>query len=174
MKATVFVEKVGKKKYRATTSHPIPLESEGDSQDQALERLYVLAKKRLASGTLMQNCRTTRQQPLAIVRGHLEDHPDFDAFLESIADYRRSATNRKPPHEPVCARYRLRDAASSRLSRNLQKSCRTRSGGIVDHHRHRRRDHKVHEMISLQMQNVEFEGVCHKTAFLAIIEILSP
>ena len=38
MKATVFVEKVGKKKYRATTSQPIPLETEGASQDEALER----------------------------------------------------------------------------------------------------------------------------------------
>jgi hypothetical protein len=35
MQATVFVEKVGKKKYRATTSQPLSLETEGASQDEA-------------------------------------------------------------------------------------------------------------------------------------------
>jgi hypothetical protein len=39
MKATVFVEKVGKKKYRATASQPVLLEMEGATQDEALERL---------------------------------------------------------------------------------------------------------------------------------------
>jgi hypothetical protein len=92
MKATVFVEKVGKKKYRAITSQPIPLESEGASQDQALERLYELAKKRLASGTLLQmnlpdapNC-----NPWQAFAGIWKDHPEFDAFLQNIADHRHA------------------------------------------------------------------------------------
>jgi hypothetical protein len=72
MKATVLVEKVGKKKYRATTSQPIPLETEGASRDEALERLYELAKKRLAAGQLVQmnlpdTPETNRNRPMFTV-----------------------------------------------------------------------------------------------------------
>mgnify|MGYP003580897022 CR=1 FL=1 len=93
MKATVFVEKVGKKKYRASTSHPISLESEGVSEDQALERLYELAKKRLSSGTLMQMNLpdVPGSNPWRAFAGVWKDHPDFDAFVENIAEYRRTA-----------------------------------------------------------------------------------
>ena len=92
MNATVFVEKVGKKKYRATTSQPIPLETEGTSQDQALERLYELAKKRLAAGQLVQMKLpgTPCINPWQAYAGIWKDHPDFDAFVENIAEYRRS------------------------------------------------------------------------------------
>jgi hypothetical protein len=92
MKATVLVEKLGKKKYRATTSQPIPLETEGTSQDQALERLCKLAKKRLAGGKLFQISlpATAGANPWQAFAGIWKDHPDYDAFLENIADYRRS------------------------------------------------------------------------------------
>lgn len=93
MKATVFVEKVGKKKYRASTSQPVPLETEGASQDEALERLYDLARKRLASGQLFQmNLPVgSATNPWQAFAGIWKDHPDFDAFLENVAEYRRSA-----------------------------------------------------------------------------------
>jgi hypothetical protein len=92
MKATVFIEKVGKRKYRATTSLPIPLESEGVSQNQALERLYELAKKRLACGKLMQMNLPDlpESNPWQAFAGIWKDHPDFEAFLENIAAYRRT------------------------------------------------------------------------------------
>ncbi len=92
MKATVFVEKVGRKKYRATTSQPVPLETEGASQDEALERLYELANKRLASGQLFQMNLpgASATNPWQAFAGIWKDHPDFDAFLENIAEYRRS------------------------------------------------------------------------------------
>ena len=93
MNATVFVEKVGRKKYCATTSQPIPLETEGASQDEALERLYELAKKRLASGQLFQMKLPgmSATNPWQTFAGFWKDHPDFDAFLENIAEYRRAA-----------------------------------------------------------------------------------
>jgi hypothetical protein len=93
MNATVFVEKVGRKKYRATTSQPIPLETEGASQDEALERLYELAKKRLAAGQLFQMNLpgASATNPWQTFAGIWKDHPDFDAFIENIAEYRRSA-----------------------------------------------------------------------------------
>ena len=92
MKATAFVEKVGKKKYRATTSQPVPLESEGGSQDEALERLYALAKKRLASGQLVQMNLPdlSDTNPWQAFAGIWKDHPDFDAFLKSVDEQRRS------------------------------------------------------------------------------------
>jgi hypothetical protein len=92
MKATVLVEKVGNGKYRATTSQPIPLETEGKSQDEALERLYDLAKKRLAAGKLVQMNLPDMpsSNPWQCFAGIWKDHPDFDAFLENIAEYRRS------------------------------------------------------------------------------------
>jgi hypothetical protein len=92
MNATVFVEKVGKKKYRAITSQPIPLETEGASQDEALERLYELAKKRLAAGKLLQMSLpdSSATNPWQSFAGIWKAHPDFDSFLENIAEYRRS------------------------------------------------------------------------------------
>jgi hypothetical protein len=42
MKVAVLVEKVGAKWYRASTSQPIPLESEGRTQDEAIKRLRAL------------------------------------------------------------------------------------------------------------------------------------
>ena len=93
MKTTVFVEKVGKKKFRATASQPLSLESEGSSQDEALERLYELAKKRFASGQFfqMQLPDSSATNPWQSFAGIWKDHPEFDAFLKNIAEYRRSA-----------------------------------------------------------------------------------
>jgi hypothetical protein len=99
MKATVFVEKVGRKKFRATTSQPVPLESEGASQDEALERLYELAKKRLAGGQLFQMTLpdSSVANPWQTFAGVWKDHPDFDAYLENIAEYRRSVDQAGSP-----------------------------------------------------------------------------
>ena len=92
MKATVLVEKVGNKKFRATTSQPIPLETEGKTQDEALQRLYDLAKKRLSGGQLVQMSfpDTPATNPWQGFAGIWKDHPDFDAFRKNIAAYRRT------------------------------------------------------------------------------------
>ena len=50
MKTAILVEKLGANKYRASTSQPISLESEGRSRDEAVKRLCALAHKRLAAG----------------------------------------------------------------------------------------------------------------------------
>ena len=92
MNATVLVEKIGNKKYRATTSQPVPLKSEGASKDQALKRLYALAKKRLAAGQLMQMNLpdVPAANPWRAFAGIWKDHPDFEAFRKNIAAYRNS------------------------------------------------------------------------------------
>jgi hypothetical protein len=97
MKAIVFVEKIGKKKYRASTSQPVHLESEGASQDQAVERLCELAKKRLAAGTFMQmSLPDVPSNPWRTFAGIWKDHPEFDAFLQNIARHRRAADEADP------------------------------------------------------------------------------
>jgi hypothetical protein len=90
MKATVLVEKIGKK-FRASTSQPIPLETEGKSREEAIERLSELAQKRIAGGQLLEITlpRLPETNPWRAYAGIWKDHPDFDAFLENIAEYRR-------------------------------------------------------------------------------------
>ena len=97
MNATVFVEKVGKKRFRACTAHPIPLEAEGATQDEALERLHELAKKRLANGSLFQMniSESVSVNPWRAFAGIWKDHPDFDAFRDNVSAYRRSANQKR-------------------------------------------------------------------------------
>ena len=92
MKAAVLVEKLGVKKYRASTSQPIPLESEGRSGEEAVKRLCALARKRLAAGQWRQVSLPGPPQanPWIAYAGIWKDHPDFDDFLKNIADHRRA------------------------------------------------------------------------------------
>jgi hypothetical protein len=93
VKTAVLVEKLGKNKYRASTSQPIALESEGRSRDEAVRRLCTLARKRLAAGEWQQVSLPGPPQanPWIAYAGIWKDHPDFDDFLKNIAEYRRSA-----------------------------------------------------------------------------------
>ena len=92
MKTAVLVEKLGKKKYRASTSQPIALASRGRSRDEALKRLCTLARKRLAAGEWEQVSLPgpPDANPWIAYAGIWKDHPDFDDFLKNIADYRRT------------------------------------------------------------------------------------
>lgn len=92
MNATVLVERVGKARYRASTSQPIPLQTEGKSQEEAVKRLQKLARKRLAAGALIQiSIPGPESNPWQEYAGIWKNHPDFDAFLNNIAEYRQSA-----------------------------------------------------------------------------------
>ena len=92
MQATVLVEKIGPKKYRASTTQPVVLESEGSSRREALGRLEQLAGKRLASGQLVQITLPgpPEANPWKSFAGIWKNHPDFDAFVANIKDYRKS------------------------------------------------------------------------------------
>lgn len=91
MRVTVLVEQVDLHKYRASTSQPVTMESEGSTSDEAIERLCELARQRLTSGELRVVAIPEIPEPNPWVRyaGVWKDHPDFDAFLENIAEYRR-------------------------------------------------------------------------------------
>ena len=92
MQATVLVEKIGPRKYRASTTQPVVLESEGKSRREALGRLSELARQRLAAGQLVQmslpDC--PESNPWKSFAGIWKHHPDYDAFVNNIKDYRRS------------------------------------------------------------------------------------
>ena len=92
MKTPVFVEKLGARKYRASTSQPIPLETEGKSRQEAVERLCALARQRLAAGEWQQVSLPGPPQanPWIAYAGIWKGHPDFDDFLQNIAGYRRA------------------------------------------------------------------------------------
>jgi hypothetical protein len=92
MKTAVLVEKLGKNKYRASTTHPLALESEGRSRAEAVDRLCKLAKKRLTAGEWQQVSLPgpPESNPWIAYAGIWKDQPDFAEFLKSVAEYRRA------------------------------------------------------------------------------------
>jgi hypothetical protein len=88
----VLVEKIGKGKYRASTTQPIALTSEGKSREDAIRRLQRLARKRFSAGELIQVdlIPSARANPWKKYAGIWKDHPEFEAFLADIAANRRS------------------------------------------------------------------------------------
>jgi hypothetical protein len=98
VKVTVLLERLDERKYRASTSQPILLEAEASSREEAVERLRELAKKRLESGELVEISLPEVREPNPWVEfaGVWKDHPDFDAFRENIAEYRRKVDEAAP------------------------------------------------------------------------------
>jgi hypothetical protein len=92
MNITVLIEQVGQHKYRASTSHPVPMESEGQSREEAVERLREQAAQRLKGCELIQTTvpGTTDSNPWIKYAGLWKDNPDFESFLDNIAEYPRT------------------------------------------------------------------------------------
>jgi hypothetical protein len=87
----VFVERFDEQTFRAGTAHPIALVAEGRTRDEELERLQVLARKRLTAGEMvrLEIPEVAVTHPWISFAGIWKDHPDFDAVLEHIAAERR-------------------------------------------------------------------------------------
>jgi hypothetical protein len=98
VKAAVLVEKLGKKKYRATTSQPIPLETQGRTREEAVKRLCALARKRLAAGEWLHVPLPgpPETNPWVAYAGIWKDHPDFEDFSQNVAEYRRTVNGTDP------------------------------------------------------------------------------
>lgn len=92
MKMTVLVERLDEEKYRASTGYPLVIESEGKSRDEAVERLRKRALERLERSELVQVSIADDRNinPWVKYAGLWKDHPDFEAFLENIAEYRQT------------------------------------------------------------------------------------
>lgn len=91
MQLTVLVERIDDHTYRAETAQPILLTTEGRTRDEALERLLKLAQQRLAAGEMvhLELSDVSVSHPWLPYAGIWRDHPDVDALLDNIADYRR-------------------------------------------------------------------------------------
>jgi phosphoribosylformylglycinamidine (FGAM) synthase PurS component len=98
VKVTVLLERLDERKYRASTSQPISLEVEAGSREDAVERLREVAQKRLANVELVELSLPEVREPNPWVSfaGVWKDHPDFDAFRENIAEYRRKVDEAAP------------------------------------------------------------------------------
>ena len=98
MQVTVFVERLGEHTYRAATAQPITLSTEGQTRDEALERLQTLAQQRLTAGEIV--CLDIPDVPVlhpwVPFAGIWKDHPDLDAVLEHIAAAHRKLDAAEP------------------------------------------------------------------------------
>src|SRR5262249_11379998 len=92
MEMTVLVERLADDRYRASTGYPVAMESEGRAPDEAVERLREQAVKRLKGSELVQVSIPGVQDanPWLKYAGIWKNHPDFDRFLENVAEYRRT------------------------------------------------------------------------------------
>ncbi len=91
MQVTVFVERLDAQTYRAATTQPITLVTEGRTRDEAIERLRALAQQRLTEGEMMclEIPEVAVPHPWVPFAGIWKDHPDLDTVLEHIAETRR-------------------------------------------------------------------------------------
>jgi predicted RNase H-like HicB family nuclease len=91
MQVTVFIEQLDEQTYRAETAQPIALVTEGRTRDEAIERLRVLAQRRLTAGEMVRLDipEVAVPHPWVPFAGIWKDHPELDAVLEHIAAERR-------------------------------------------------------------------------------------
>ncbi len=94
MKFTVIVEKIRDDQYRAKIWQPFQIESEGQTLDEAVQRVRELATNLIGSQKLVQISipdDQDRRPPWARWAGLWKDNPDIDEYLANIEEYRRNA-----------------------------------------------------------------------------------
>ncbi len=99
MELTVLVERIDEQTYRAQTAQPVSLSIEGRTHAEAVERLRELARQRLAGARIVHvdvPAASAEPHPWTRFAGIWKDHPEFDAFLENIADHRRQQDDSEP------------------------------------------------------------------------------
>lgn len=99
MTLKAVVERISADRYRAVISQPFVVESEGQTPDEAVQRVRDLAAKRLAGGQVVDIDVPGPSQPHPWARwaGIWKDNPDFDDYLRNIAEYRRKVDAAEPP-----------------------------------------------------------------------------
>jgi hypothetical protein len=91
MQLTVLVERIDEQTYRAETAQPVSLATEGRTREEALERLRNLVQQRLQAGEMvhLDLSDAAVAHPWVPYAGIWKNHPDIDALLDHIAEYRR-------------------------------------------------------------------------------------
>ena len=90
MDLTVFIEPQNGG-FKASTSQPVTMETEGASREEALQRLQELARTRLAAGEFVQVPLSSGQSghPWMKFAGVWKDHPEFENFQQNVAECRQ-------------------------------------------------------------------------------------
>lgn len=86
MEVSVLVEPIAGRRYRARV---FDLTGEGESRDEALDRLREQVADRLAAGAMLVPFEIPTEHPLTRFAGHLKNHPLLDEWLEAMAEARR-------------------------------------------------------------------------------------
>jgi len=91
MTIPVLIEPVAEGGYRATGGSPFVVSAEGATRDEALGRLRVEIEQRIAAGAVLVPLEVgpAEGNPWMKGAGMFQDDPLFDAWQESIAEYRR-------------------------------------------------------------------------------------
>ncbi len=91
MQLTVWVERIDDQTYRAAIAQPVSLATQGRTREEAVERLCELAKQRLSTGDVIQLDLPvgTVPHPWVSFAGIWKDHPEVDAWQNTIAEQRR-------------------------------------------------------------------------------------
>jgi hypothetical protein len=92
MTLTVIVDKISDDRFSAKIWQPFQIESEGQTPDEAVQRVRELAVDRIRSAKLVQISVPEQDQPHPWTRwmGIWKDNPDIDKYLANIAEYRRN------------------------------------------------------------------------------------
>ena len=91
MQLTVWVERIDEQTYRAEIAQPVSLATQGRTREEAVERLRALAKQRLSTGEVIQLDLPvgTAPHPWVSFAGIWKDHPEVDAWRNTLAEQRR-------------------------------------------------------------------------------------
>jgi hypothetical protein len=91
MTVTALVKQIGDRRYRASISQPMLLETEADTPGQAVQQLRQMAMDQIAGGQLVEISLpgSNEPNPWLAIAGAWKDHPDLEQYLQNIADYRR-------------------------------------------------------------------------------------
>ena len=87
---TVRVERIDDQTYRAAIAQLISLTTQGRTREEAVERLCELAKQRLSTEEVVQLdlAVETATHPWVPFAGIWKDHPEVDAWRDTLAEQR--------------------------------------------------------------------------------------
>jgi hypothetical protein len=91
MSLTAIVEKIDDRHFRAAIVQPFAMESEGTTEDEALNRLREMAIARLGSRKMVEIRLPDEEteNPWRKLAGMFKGHQDWSEYLKNIEEYRR-------------------------------------------------------------------------------------
>lgn len=97
MTLTAVVQKLDEKRYRATLSSPIQMESEGTTAAEAVAELRRRTLEKLKDSELVEFRLPdeSRDNPWVRMAGIWKDNPDIEEYTQAIEEYRRECDARE-------------------------------------------------------------------------------